>query len=264
MARSRALLLAVIAAFAAAILTGAMGGAAGAQGTTGATGGATGGASLPAGLIAGRVTDSNRRPLANITVGAAPAGNDTVLTQTETDANGNYAVVVAPGSYDIAFNELDPVNDSYAFQVYGGPGPSQTDTCQVCGGAPQVVTNGAITGGIDAVLVPPQQTGTIRPLSGSTIKVLNNRITFRFGCHEDGIGCQGKGVLRIGTSTKDPVVSTVRLEAFQNHTMTLHFTVPSEVRARLAKAKHHALAAIVQLTTGPSSTTTKFTLVDRP
>jgi hypothetical protein len=101
-------------------------------------------------------------------------------------------------------------------------------------------------------------------LSGNTIKIVANRISFRFGCHEDGMGCVGKGVLRIGTTTKDPIVSTVHFVVFPNHTTTLHFTVPRAIRTRLARAKHHALAAIVQLSTPPSSTTTKFTLVSRP
>jgi len=218
---------------------------------------------VAAGVIAGRVTGTNGQPLAGISVVAAPAGNDIQLTQGTTDANGNYALVLAPGSYDIAFNALDPVDSDFAEQVYGGPGPSGADTCLVCRGAPQVVTNGAITAGINAVLAPPVQKGTIRALSGSTIKVVANRISFRFGCHEDGIGCVGKGVLRIG-STKSPVVSTVHFQVQTNRTATLHFTIPSAVRARLKAARHNALAAVVQLTTVPSSTTTKFTLVAKP
>ncbi|MEA2370688.1 MAG: Carboxypeptidase regulatory-like domain [Solirubrobacteraceae bacterium] len=228
-----------------------------------ATTGATGTSTASAGLITGRVTGPNGQPLQGISVVAAPAGNDTQLTQGATDANGNYALVVAPGSYDIAFNALDPVNSDYAAQVYGGPGPSASDACQVCGGQPQVVTNGAITAGINAVLAPPMQKGTIRPLSGNTIKVLANRISFRFGCHEDGIGCVGKGVLRIG-STRSPVVWTVHFQVQSNRTSTLHFTIPGSVRARLKRAPHNALPAVVQLTTVPSSTTTKFTLVQRP
>ncbi len=230
--------------------------------TTGATG-TTGTATAPAGLITGRVTGPGGQPLQGISVVAALAGNDTQLTQGATDADGNYALVVAPGSYDIAFNALDPVNSDYAAQVYGGPGPSASDSCLVCGGAPQVVTNGAVTGGINAVLAAPMQKGTIRPLSGNTIKVIANRISFRFGCHEDGIGCVGKGVLRIG-STRSPVVSTVHFQVGSNRTSTLHFTIPSSVRARLARAPHKALAAVVQLTTTPSSSTTRFRLVQRP
>jgi hypothetical protein len=232
-------------------------------GTTGATG-TTGVSNVPAGVIAGQVTGPDGQALPGISVVAAPAGNDAMLTQTTTDASGNYALVVAPGSYDIAFNALDPTDSRYAAQVYGGPGPSATDTCLVCGGAPQVVTAGAITSGINATLEVPVQKGTIRPLSGNTIRVIDNRLSFRFGCHEDGIGCVGKGVLRIGTSTKAAVVSTVHFTVFSDHTSTLHFVVPSAARARLRKAKHNALPAIVQLTTTPSSTTTKFTLVLRP
>ena len=194
---------------------------------------------------------------------AAPAGNDTLLTQGATDANGDYALVLAPGSYDVAFNAFDPVNSDYAAEVYGGPGPSASDTCLVCRGAPQVVTNGAITAGINAVLGPPVQKGTIRALSGNTIKVVGNRISFRFGCHEDGIGCVGKGVLRLG-STGSPIISTVHFQVPSNRTSTLHFTIPSAVRTRLTKARNNALPAVVQLTTTPSSTTTKFTLVGRP
>ena len=232
------------------------------DGATGPTG-ATGTTTMPAGLITGRVTGSNGQPLAGISVVAAPAGNDTLLTQGATDANGNYALVLAPGSYDIAFNALDPVNSDYAAEVYGGPGPSASDSCLVCRGAPQVVTNGAVTAGIDAVLGPPVQKGTIRALSGNTIKVLGNRINFRFGCHEDGIGCVGKGVLRL-SSTRGPIVSTAHFQVQSNRTATLHFTIPSTVRARLQRARNHALAAVVQLMTTPSSTTTKFTLVARP
>jgi hypothetical protein len=220
----------------------------------------------PAGLITGQVTDQSGQPLAGISVDAAPAGNDPLapLTQAITDANGDYAIVVAPGSYDVAFNALSPVDDTYAPQVYGGPGPSAADPCQVCYGTPQVVSANANTSGIDAVLGPPVQTGTIRPLSGDVIKVIDNRISFKFGCHEDGIGCEGKAVLRIGTSTKDPAVSSESFQVAPDHSETLHLAVPSAVRARLEKAKHNALAALVELTTAPSSTTTKFTLVDRP
>jgi carboxypeptidase family protein len=232
--------------------------------TRAGTTGTTGSSNVPAGVIAGRVTGPDGQALPNISVVAAPAGNDAMLTQTTTDAGGNYALVVAPGSYDVAFNSLDPTDSRYAPQVYGGPGPSATDTCLVCGGAPQVVVNGQITAGIDAMLEVPVQKGTIRPLSGNTIRVIDNRLSFRFGCHEDGIGCVGKGVLRIGTSTSAAVVSTVHFTVFSDHTATLHFVVPSAVRARLKKAKHNALPAIVQLTTTPSSTTTKFTLVLRP
>jgi hypothetical protein len=220
----------------------------------------------PAGLITGQVTGPGGQPLAGISVVAAPAGNDPLapLTQAITDANGDYAIVVAPGSYDIAFNALSPIDDSYAPQVYGGPGPSAADPCQVCYGTPQVVTANGNTAGINAVLGPPVQTGTIRPLSGNTIKVIDNRVAFKFGCHEDGLGCEGKAVLRIGTSTKDPVVSSESFEVAPDHSETLHLAVPSAIRTRLKNAKHNALAAIVQLTTTPSSTTTKFTLVDRP
>jgi carboxypeptidase family protein len=227
------------------------------SGTTGTTG-------APAGLITGRVTGPDGQPLAGISVDAAPAGNDAMLTQGLTDSNGDYALVVAPGSYDIAFNAMDPTDGNYAPQVYGGPGPSATDTCLVCGGAPQVVSDGQITSGISVMLEPPHQIGTIRPLSGNTITVIDNRMSFKLGCHEDGIGCVGKGVLRIGTSTSDPVVSSVKFEVQSDHTATLRFVVPSAVRKRLAKAKRQALPAIVQLTTTPDSTTTKFTLVDRP
>jgi len=232
------------------------------DGTTGATG-TTGTTTAPAGLITGRVTGPGGQPLQGISVVAAPAGNDTQLTQGTTDANGNYALLVAPGSYDIAFNAFDPVNSDFAAQVYGGPGPSASDACLVCGGSPQVVTNGAITAGINAVLAAPVQKGTIRALSGNTIKVVANRISFRFGCHEDGIGCVGRGVLRVG-STRSPVVSTVHFQVQSNRTSTVHFTIPSSVRERLRHARHNALPAVVQLTTAPSSTTTKFTLVARP
>jgi hypothetical protein len=237
-------------------------GAALAQSATGTTG-ATGTSGVPAGLITGRVTNSAGQPLAGINVTAAPAGNDAVLTQGTTDASGNYALVVTPGSYDVAFNAFD-TDSNYAPVVYGGTGPSASATCIVCGGAPQVVSNGASTAGIDAVLAPPAQTGTIRPLSGNTIKVVDDRVSFKFGCHEDGIGCEGSGVLRIGTSTSAPVVSTEHFEVAPDHTVTLHFAVPSSVLRSLKNAKHNALAAIVQLTTTPSSTTTRFTLVDRP
>lgn len=228
--------------------------------TTGTTG-----ATQPAGLITGRVTGPSGQPIPGVSVVAAPAGNDPAapLTQTVTDANGDYALVLAPGSYDIAFNALDPTDDNYAEQVYGGPGPAAADQCQVCFGEPQVVTNGGNTAGIDATLEPPMQKGTIRPLSGNTIRVIGTKLSFKFGCHEDGTGCVGKGVLKIGTTTSAPVVASVKFVVFPNHTLTLHFTVPASVRARLKKAKHNALPAIVQLTTVPSSTTTKFTLVDR-
>jgi len=224
----------------------------------------TGTAPVAAGLITGRVTGPNGQPLAGISVVAAPAANDTELTQATTDANGDYALVVAPGSYDVAFNALDPIDGDFAAQVYGGPGPSAADSCLVCHGQPQIVTNGGVTAGISAVLRPPVQKGTIRALSGGTIKVLANRISFRFGCHEDGIGCVGKGVLRLGTSTRGPVVSTVHFQVQSNRTATLHFTIPRSVAVRLKQARHHALAAVVALTTVPSSTTTKFTLVARP
>jgi hypothetical protein len=234
--------------------------ATGATGTTGAP------AQTPAGLITGRVTGPDGQPLAGISVAAAPAGNAPAapLTQGLTDASGNYALVVAPGSYDVAFNALDPTDDNYASQVYGGAGPSAVDQCQVCFGEPQVVNDGGNTAGINAMLEPPMQKGTVRPLSGNTIRVVNNKVSFKFGCHEDGIGCEGKGVLRIGTSTSAPVVATDKFEVAPDHTVILHFAVTSGVRARLKKAKHNALPAIVQLTTVPSSTTTKFTLVDRP
>ena len=114
--------------------------------------------------------------------------------------------------------------------------------------SPRAVAPGAVTPNIDASLAAPPypQKGTIRPLSGNTIKVLANRISFRFGCHEDGTGCTGKGVLRIGASTRAPIVATVHFVVFPNHTATLHFTVPRAVRARLAQARHNALPAIVR------------------
>jgi Carboxypeptidase regulatory-like domain len=222
-------------------------------------------AAVPAGLISGQVTDSAGQPLAGITVAAAPAGNesDAPLTLGTTDANGDYALVLAPGSYDVAFNAISPTDGNYAAQVYGGPGPSASDTCQVCFGTPQVVTNGVNTAGISVVLVPFGPTGTVRPLSGDVIAVADDRIPFRFGCHEDGLGCEGKATLRIGTSTKDPVVSSESFEVAPDHSETLHLTVPSSVRAELKRAKHNKLAAIVELSTQPDSTVTKFTLVDR-
>jgi Carboxypeptidase regulatory-like domain len=229
-------------------------------GTTGTTGTTS---TAPAGLITGHVTDASGQPVVGVSVAAAVNGSDAVAAQTTTDSNGAYALVLAPGSYIVAFNALDPTDDDFAPVVYGGPGPTGGEGCQFCHGQAQVVTNLGDTAGIDAVLRPPVQTGTVRPLSGHVIKVIDNHVTFRFGCHENGIGCEGKGVLRIGGSTQDPVVSTVSFEVAPNHTKTLEFAVPAADRARLKKANRQKLQAIVQLTTGPSSTTTKFTLTDR-
>jgi hypothetical protein len=225
--------------------------------------GTTGPATAPAGLITGRVTDATGQPVVGVSVAAALAGSDAVAGQATTDSSGDYALVLAPGSYVVAFNAIDPTDDDFAEQVYGGPGPSQSESCQFCHGQAQVVINGANTAGINAVLRPVVQTGTVRPLSGHVIKVIDNRVIFRFGCHEDGIGCEGKGVLRIGPSAQAPVVSTVKFEVAPNHTTTLRFAVPSAERTRLKKAKLQKLEASVTLTTVPSTVTTKFMLTDR-
>jgi hypothetical protein len=222
-------------------------------------------AQAPTGAITGQVTDSHGSPLAGITVAAAPVSSPEAITLTSTDATGVYAVALAPGDYYVAFNTLEPVNDSYGAVTFGGPGPGPGAVCTVCGGRAVSVTAGATTSAIGAALASPPfpQTGFVRALSGKAIKVVGGRVSFRMGCHVEPTGCLGTARLRLGPSSSGPTVATARVVVDPGRMAELVFRLPSSAIARLRRASHHALAASVEISAPPGHTFTRFELVQR-
>jgi hypothetical protein len=223
------------------------------------------GAESPTGQITGQVTDARGAPLAGITVAAVPVANTDDLTQTTTDAAGRYVLDVPPGSYYVAFNTLDPVNDNYDNVTFGGPGPAAGAICTICGGQPVSVTAGSQTPAIGAALAssPFPQKGFVRPLSGKVIRVLAGRVTFNMGCHLEPTGCVGTARLRLGRSVANPVIATARVFVLPSRIGRLVFKLPRSVEDRLRRARRHALPALVEITARPSHTITRFELVER-
>jgi hypothetical protein len=223
----------------------------------------TASAQAPTGQITGRITDAQGNGLAAITVAAAPVSSPDSITETATDAAGNYVLTLAPGSYDVAFNTQDPVNDGYDSVTFGGPGPGPGSICTVCGGQAVTVVAGATTANIGAALRSPPfpQTGFVRPLSGKAIKVIAGRMAFSIGCHVEPTGCIGSARLRLSPS--GPTIATTRVVVLPGRIGRLVFTIPSSIRSRLVRARHHSLAALVEVTTPPGHTITHFALVQR-
>jgi hypothetical protein len=222
-------------------------------------------AQSPGGQITGQVTDAAGAPLPGITVAAAPVASPDAVTLTTTDAAGGYTLQLAPGDYDVAFNTIDPIDDRYDSVTFGGPGPAPGAVCTVCGGRPVTVAAGAVTAGIGARLSNPPfpQTGYVRPLSGTAIRVGGGRMIFRVGCHIEPTGCRGVARLRLGHRAGGPIVATVAVDVAPATSARLVFRIPSAVLSRLRRARHHALAALVEITAPPSHTITRFSLVDR-
>lgn len=220
-------------------------------------------AQAPTGQITGLVTDTHGLPLAAITVAAAPVGSPDTDTLTATGTDGRYTLDLPPGSYVVAFNTIDPVNDAYDSVTFGGPGPPPGAVCTVCGGAALTVVAGAVTPNVGAALGSPPfpQTGTIRPLSGKVIKVIAGRMTFNIGCHIEPTGCLGTARLRLAPT--GPTIATKRVAVLPGHIGRLVFNIPASVRARLSRARHHAVAALVEVTAAPAHTITRFSLVQR-
>jgi hypothetical protein len=221
-------------------------------------------AQAPTGQITGQVTDAGGMPLGGITVGAAPIAQPDAVVQTLTDAGGRYVLDVAAGDYDVAFNTLDPVNDGYDSVTFGGPGPGPGATCTICIGRTVTVVPGGVTSGIGAALAsaPFPQTGFVRPLSGKAIRVLGGRLSFRMGCHVEPTGCLGTARLRL--APHGPTIATVRVVVFPGRAARLVFKVPAAVVARARAARRHSVAALVEITTPPAHTITRFRLVVRP
>jgi Carboxypeptidase regulatory-like domain len=221
------------------------------------------GAQTGEGQITGVVTDTSGGPLAGITVAAVPVGSDTIVT-TKTNSSGVYVITLDPGTYDVGFNVevVAEVNTDYLSEIYGGPGPTSTETCIVCGGAPVTVTAGVVTTGINETLPPAPftQTGTIRPLSGDTIGTVDGRISFKVGCHEDPTGCHGTANLRLGSTTTTPIIARATVSIAPSDVAVLHFTIPLAVRQRLQKAGKRGLEATVAITTPQSRSVTHFRL----
>ena len=185
------------------------------------------------------------------------------ITVATTDASGNYVLALAPGSYDVAFNTQDPVNDSYDSVTFGGPGPGPGAICTVCGGQPVTVVAGGTTANVGAALrsAPFPQTGFVRPLSGKAIKVIAGRMTFSIGCHVEPTGCIGTARLRLSPS--GPTIASTRVVVDPGRIGRLVFTIPASIRSRLRRAHRHSLAALVEVTTPPAHTITHFALVQR-
>jgi hypothetical protein len=222
-------------------------------------------AQSPAGQITGQVTDAAGTPLAGITVAAAPVSSPDAITLTTTDAAGDYTLELAPGAYDVAFNSVDPIDDGHDSVTYGGPGPGPGAVCTVCGGQAVTVAAGATTAGIGARLASPPfpPTGFLRPLSGKAIRVVGGLMSFRVGCHIEPNGCLGVAHLRLGHRAGGPIVASVRVAVAPGAAGRLVFRIPAGVLARLRRARHHALAALVDITAPPSHTITRFSLIDR-
>ena len=225
----------------------------------------TAGAQAPTGQITGQVTDAAGTPLAGISVAAAPVSMPDALTLTTTDASGNYVLALPAGEYDVAFNSVDPVNDGYDSVTFGGPGPAPGAVCTVCGGRAVAVVSGASTGGIGARLGSPPfaQTGYVSPLSGKAIRVVAGRMTFLIGCHIEPTGCLGTARLRLGRRAGGPVVASLRVVVTPGTVARLVFRLPAAVLTRLRRARHHSLAALVEISTPPSYTITRFALYAR-
>lgn len=219
-------------------------------------------AGADAGRITGEVTTAAGAPLAGIDVAATPVGGDSVV-QTTSDGSGRYTLGLDPGTYDVGFNApvFGPIDIDYQTTIYGGPGPGPANTCVICHGAPVTVTAGSVTSGIDASLSPAPftLTGFVRPLSGKTIRAVGGRLTFNVGCHEYPHGCTGTGDLRVGGAA----IAATSFSFPVNSVGALHFTIPLSVRRRLRKAKARGLAAVVDVVTQQSRTTTHFKLVER-
>jgi hypothetical protein len=223
----------------------------------------TASAQAPTGQISGRVTDDQGTGLPGITVAAAPSSSPDAITVATTDADGNYVLPLDPGSYDVAFNTQDPVNDSYDSVTFGGPGPGPGAICTVCGGQAVMVVAGVTTANIGAALrsAPFPQTGFVRPLSGKAIKVIAGRMTFSIGCHVEPTGCIGSARLRLSPS--GPTIATTRVVVDPGRIGRLSFTIPASIRARLRRAHRHSLAALVEVITPPAHTITHFALIQR-
>ena len=187
------------------------------------------------------------------------------VTVTTTDAAGNYVLALPAGAYDVAFNSTDPVNDGYDSVTFGGPGPAPGAVCTVCGGQAVTVAAGATTAGIGARLGSPPfpQTGHVSPLSGKAIRVVAGRMTFRMGCHIEPTGCLGTARLRLGHRANGPVVASVRVVVLPGTVGRLVFRLPAAFVARLRRAPHRSLAALVEISTPPAHTITRFALYDR-
>jgi hypothetical protein len=220
-------------------------------------------AQAPTGQITGRVTDDTGAGIANIVVAAAPVSSPDSFTEATTDATGSYSLTLPPGDYDVAFNTQDPVNDTYNGVTFGGPGPGPGAVCTICGGQAVTVTAGGVTANIGAALSTgtPPQTGTIRPLSGTAIKIHAGRLTFNFGCHVEPTGCIGTARLRFAPN--GPTIATLRVVVDPNRIGRLVFQIPASISARVRRTHLHSVAALVEVTTPPGHFITHFRLVNR-
>lgn len=219
------------------------------------------GAQTTDGAIIGRVTDSGGRPLADITVAAVPVGGDTIVS-TKTKADGTYVLILAAGTYDVGFNAqvVAKINLSYQTVIFGGPGPGPNESCTVCDGAPVAVTPGIVTPEVNGALPPGQSSRTgIRPLSGNTIGLVNGRIGFKLGCHEDPSGCHGTANLHLG-GTSGPFVASAKVSIRPSEVAVVHFKIPASVRSRLQRAGTRGLRATVAVTTAHGRSVTHFKL----
>jgi hypothetical protein len=103
----------------------------------------------------------------------------------------------------------------------------------------------------------------VRALNGKVIRVVNGRATFNLGCHLEPTGCVGTARLRLGHSLTSPTIAAARVFVEPNRVAHLVFKLPRSVEARLRRAAHHALPALVEITARPSHTVTRFQLVER-
>ncbi|MEA2370360.1 MAG: Carboxypeptidase regulatory-like domain [Solirubrobacteraceae bacterium] len=219
------------------------------------------GAQTTDGAIIGRVTDSGGRPIPDITVAAVPVGGDTIVS-TKTKADGTYVLILASGTYDVGFNAqvVAKINLSYQTVIFGGPGPGPNENCTVCGGAPVSVAPGVVTPDVNGALPPGQSSRTgIRPLSGNTIGLVNGRISFKLGCHEDPSGCHGTANLHLG-GTSGPIVASAKVSIRPSEVAVIHFKIPPSVRGRLQRAGTRGLQATVAVTTAHGRSITHFKL----
>ncbi len=83
------------------------------------------------------------------------------------------------------------------------------------------------------------------------------------GCHVEPTGCLGTARLRLGHSVSGPTIATARVVVDPGRQAELVFRVPVSVIARLRRARHHALAASVEISAPPGHSFTRFELVQR-
>ena len=133
----------------------------------------------------------------------------------------------------------------------------------MCGGQAVTVAAGATTAGIGARLASPPfpQTGHVSPLSGKAIRVVPepDDLFDRLPHRADRL--PGNRPPAAGRRAGGPTIASVRVVVMPGTVGRLVFRLPAAFVARLRRAPHRSLAALVEITTPPSHTITRFALV---